>query len=352
MRIDSKYSTLLNAMIMTRLPKYLWLPCLLLAALFVACTSTDVDGSDVGQSPDSNASEADTADDADDVNDDAHDGGDIPNGDQFSWAQEPLDIPGVSYHTFESTAVDDTVGIHVFAPQPYHAQTDQVFPVLYWLHGSLGGRGGIEPLTQLFSYAMREGYVSPFLIVFLDAPPFSLWLDAYDGSANVEELYITELVPFIDAEFRTIASPEGRYVEGFSMGGYGALRYAFLYPDIFGAASSLAAGPLSPDFSDTPAVDEERRQAILDQLFGGDIQGYIDASPWTLAETEFDRFNGEVDLRLVMGELDATRANKEDFHEHLVQLDVDHDFFLIPDVGHQPVALHQGLGEDRWTFYP
>lgn len=269
----------------------------------------------------------------------------------FEWVQEPLDIPRVQYLTFESALLGGPVGVHVFVPVPHDLDEERRFPVLYWLHGSGGGRGGVRPLALEFATAMQQGLVAPFLVVFLESPPLSLWVDAVDG-APVESLVVQELVPFIDETFRTVAGPEGRWLEGFSMGGFGALRYAFLYPEVFGNVSSLAAGPLSPDLSEAPRIREGEDQALLDDLYGGDIETYIAQHPWALAEGLEPGALDNTVLRLAIGALDNSSPNKVVFHEHLEELGVDHDFFLVPGVGHQTQPLLEGLGEARWTFYP
>ena len=63
--------------------------------------------------------------------------------------------------------------------------------------------------------------------------PRSLWADSKDGAAPVETVFIKEVITDVDRAFRTVASREGRILEGFSMGGYGAARLGFKYPQIF-----------------------------------------------------------------------------------------------------------------------
>src|SRR5690606_11774838 len=51
-----------------------------------------------------------------------------------------------------------------------------------------------------------------------------------------------ELVTYIDASHRTVASKEGRAITGLSMGGHGALYLAFRHPDVYGACGSTSGG--------------------------------------------------------------------------------------------------------------
>jgi hypothetical protein len=54
-------------------------------------------------------------------------------------------------------------------------------------------------------------------------------VNSFVGPRNWETFHIAQLLPWIDANFRTFAEYNGRAVAGFSMGGFGALRYAAKY---------------------------------------------------------------------------------------------------------------------------
>ncbi|HMI30444.1 MAG TPA: alpha/beta hydrolase-fold protein [Candidatus Limnocylindrales bacterium] len=53
---------------------------------------------------------------------------------------------------------------------------------------------------------------------------------------NYEDHVIEELIPLVDARYRTLAEPSHRGVIGKSSGGYGALRLGMRHPGVFGAA--------------------------------------------------------------------------------------------------------------------
>lgn len=271
-------------------------------------------------------------------------------GEEPQWVTRAIEAPGVDFRTFDSAAVGCAVSYHVYLPAEYAAEPDRRFPVLYWLHGSLGGLRGIAPLSAHFGSAMREGHVPPMIVVFVNGLRLSMWVDFKDGSIPMETVVIDELVPEIDASFRTIASREGRIVEGFSMGGYGAMRLGLKYPDVFGAASSLAGGPLQKEFTHSPRIDPIRRETVLRTVFGGDHDYYRAQSPWALAEQYARGDRDDLLLRVVIGEEEMLEVTQT-FVEHLEELEIPHTFSLLPGVGHDTRDVLRALGEGGWAFY-
>ncbi|MGI5818908.1 MAG: alpha/beta hydrolase [Armatimonadota bacterium] len=267
------------------------------------------------------------------------------------WVTDAIAAPGVQHRTFESESAGCAVSYHVFLPDEYDAEPERRFPVLYWLHGSLGGLPGIVPLSTHFGSAMRAGHIPPMVVVFANGLRLSLWVDSKDRAMPLETIVVEELVPHIDATFRTIASREGRIVEGFSMGGYGAARLGLKHPEMFGAASSLSGGPLQREFTHSPRTSDAGRAQVLRTVFGSD-HGYFRAlSPWVLAEQNADAVRAGPLLRVVIGEEDEMLAVTREFVEHLTELEIPHAFTLLPGVGHDTRDVLQALGEDGWAFY-
>jgi len=66
-----------------------------------------------------------------------------------------------------------------------------------------------------------------------------------DGSFRHETLFTAELLPHMDAHFRTQASREGRILERFSIGGQGVARLGLKQRRLFGAMSLVGACPPS-----------------------------------------------------------------------------------------------------------
>lgn len=268
------------------------------------------------------------------------------------WVTEDAGVAGVVHRTFESVAAAGPVSYHVYVP-PEHDEPDARLPVLYWLHGTLGGIEGIRPLTAHVAAEIRSRRMPPMLVVFVNGLPRRLWADSKGGSAPVETVFVTELIPEIDRSFRTLATRQGRIVEGFSMGGYGAARIGFAHPDLFAGISILAGGPLDLDLDGPRARRNPRlREFILREVCGGELEYFRTISPWTLAGTAAPalRERGTL-IRQAVGTRDDTRDLNHAFHERLDQSGIAHAYHEIPDVGHDARAVLAALAATDGDFY-
>jgi len=269
------------------------------------------------------------------------------------WVTPVIHAPRLLHRTFYSLTVESKVSYFIYTPELYDADKQRHFPVLYWLHGFGGGLRGVVPLVRHFDTAIRAGETPPMLVVFPNGLADSMWCDSKDGRVPMETVVVKELVPHIDAAFRTIPLREGRLIEGFSMGGYGAARLCFKHHDLFGAVSIIAGGPLQQEFkvNETPRANPIQAQLLLETVYGDDQEYFKAQSPWVLAEQNADALGSRTRVRLIIGDCDATLGNNRRFDVHLTQLRIPHTFTVLPGVGHNPPAVLNALGKANWAFY-
>ena len=55
------------------------------------------------------------------------------------------------------------------------------------------------------------------------------------------DFFLQEFMPHIERNYRIVPGRSGRAISGISMGGYGALRFAFAHPELFSAVSAQSA---------------------------------------------------------------------------------------------------------------
>jgi len=144
--------------------------------------------------------------------------------------------------SFRSTVLHRGVRYCVMLPPGYEKETGKKYPELYFLHGlgeneqtllRSGGWGLIEDLRQ-------QHKIGDFLMV---APEGwdSFFINSADGRDRYSDFFLSEFLPYIETHYRTIRDRRARAVTGLSMGGYGALRFAFAHPELFGSVSEQSA---------------------------------------------------------------------------------------------------------------
>ena len=152
----------------------------------------------------------------------------------FRWVNPLPDgetYEGVRHATFTSPSMGVPVGYCIYLPPQYDqaSHADRRFPVVYDLHGGSPGdertsvRGG---LASVIHRAIANGDVAPAIHVFVNGGAENTYNYPQKDSLGVD-VFVQELIPHIDATYRTIAGRHGRALQGFSQGGRGTTRIMF-----------------------------------------------------------------------------------------------------------------------------
>ncbi|MEX2138045.1 MAG: alpha/beta hydrolase-fold protein [Pirellulales bacterium] len=155
------------------------------------------------------------------------------------WVREKIEAKNSRYEKFRSKTIGQEVSYFIYVPADYERKPEARYPVMYWLHGMSGGQTGIPRLVERYNAVIESGKMPPMLVVFVNGVRNSFYCDSADGKMPVETVIIKDLIPHIDSNYRTIARRDGRIVEGFSMGGFGAAHLGFKYPELFATVSII-----------------------------------------------------------------------------------------------------------------
>jgi enterochelin esterase-like enzyme len=132
----------------------------------------------------------------------------------------------------------------VYLPAGYEDST-QHYPVVYFFpspfDSSFRAIFDKQNAQGIIDHAITAGIIGKFIFVTVDmtTPVGSSWYVNSQATGNWEDFAIKELVPYIDANFRTLPTRDSRGIAGHFMGGYGAIRLAMEHPDIFGSVYAL-----------------------------------------------------------------------------------------------------------------
>lgn len=224
------------------------------------------------------------------------------------------DVHDVSY---PSAINGRDVRVKVYLPPGYESGETR-YPVVYNLHGAGGGspERQWDRTRATLRDAMENRRAEPRIYVFAEGLG-----DRFFISSGIVE----ELIPFIDRRYRTIAAAEGRSIDGFSMGGFGALMIAFQHPELFNSVVSYGAA----------LIDAERLKAHHPSLW---------------LERNADRIRGKLAVRMVCGDADGLFAANVKFKDRLGQLGIPVDWVPVPGVGHDTKGLFERVGLESLKF--
>ena len=172
-------------------------------------------------------------------------------------------------HSFESELLkENALGdphvrpLWVYLPPGYDDESERRYPSVYLIQGLTGQldmwrnrsafrRNPPELMDDLFA----SGQAPPTILVWVDCWTSlggSQFLDS-PGTGRYHSYLCEEVVPWVDATYRTLEAPGQRGLAGKSSGGYGAMVTPMLRPDLFGGFASHAGDALFeacylPDF--------------------------------------------------------------------------------------------------------
>src|SRR5215467_11929853 len=135
------------------------------------------------------------------------------------WFNEPKNLqPGVTHHGYHSGSMNQEVGYNIWLPPGYETSSRR-YPVVYWLHGRNNTESSDQYPVHFLAAAIENGTLPPMILVFASGGSQTNYCDSYDGKYLGETTVIKELIPYIDQHYQTIASRDGRSIQGNVDGG-------------------------------------------------------------------------------------------------------------------------------------
>ena len=202
--------------------------------------------------------------------------------------------------SFPGPVTNVPINFSIYLPEGYSTDLAVSYPVVYHLHGLNGTHVGpqLNLVPSAFEAAHAAGLFGKAIIVFPNGHGNSMWADSHDMLKPAETNFIQELIPYVDANYRTLAERQHRFVQGFSMGGYGAVLYFAKHPTLFCKAVSYDGA-----LHNWPTLVANRPD-IAEEIFDND-EAYFNTSgsPWTYLEANAALWQSDTALSVVVGDL-------------------------------------------------
>jgi enterochelin esterase-like enzyme len=245
----------------------------------------------------------------------------------------------------ESRIVGETYGYGLYLPPSYASTPQRRYPVLYWLHGYTSRPHYAGYFTERLDAAIARGEAPEIIVIGVNGLYSALFCDDVSGARPVERMIMEELIPHVDATYRTLPHRESRGLEGFSRGGFGAAHLAFKYPEQFGLVSMLAGAFHRPE---ALAVE---RPVVFHNYFGGDQARWEAASSYTLA-THLSGGAVRPFARMVVGDADHGQYQGNLlYHDHLLRAGISCDLVVVPGVDHTVRGIYDHYTGNPFAFF-
>jgi enterochelin esterase-like enzyme len=184
----------------------------------------------------------------------------IPAHDQDFYALKNVPHGKVEQILFPSPSTNTSSRAFVYTPPSYTKDIKKRYPVLYLQHGwgedeTAWSNQGHANL--IMDNLIAGGKIKPFIIVMA----YGMTNDVKMGGMKnfkiepFQTVLIDELIPYVDANFRTLADQPHRAMAGLSMGGMETKTITLARPDVFSHFGLLSGGTYAPgDIKDKSKV--------------------------------------------------------------------------------------------------
>jgi pimeloyl-ACP methyl ester carboxylesterase len=176
----------------------------------------------------------------------------IPAHDQYFYALKDVPHGNVVQILFPSPSTGTSLRAFVYTPPGYENERSTHYPVMYLQHGwgedeTAWSNQGHANL--IMDNLIADGKIKPFIIVMT----YGMTNDVRMGGLRnfdvtpFQTVLIDELIPYVDAHFRTIADQPHRAMAGLSMGGMETRSITLARPDVFSHYGLLSGGTYAPE---------------------------------------------------------------------------------------------------------
>ncbi len=194
----------------------------------------------------------------------------IPAHDQDFYALKDVPHGRVQQILFPSKSTNTSRRAFVYTPPEYDKDLTKRYPVLYLQHGwgeneyawSNQGRANL-----IMDNLIAEGKIRPFLIVMTYGMTNNVRIGGGLRNFDIkpfQTVLVDELIPYVDANFRTLSDQPHRGMAGLSMGGMETKTITLNNLDKFSHIGLFSGGTFSmEDVNNTPGFKEKVKLAFV-----------------------------------------------------------------------------------------
>ena len=263
----------------------------------------------------------------------------------FAWVNPlPKDHHRALTHaTFLSPSMSVDVGYCILLPPSYETPgSEKRYPVVYYLHGGRPGseRKSVRLAGTIYDAMKGPDAIAESIYVFVNGGPVSHYNLPDRPEAQGADVFIKELIPHIDANYRTIADRRARGIEGFSQGGRGTMRLSLRHAALFCSAAPGGGG-----------YETERRISESGGYESDTLKFAEGDNVYDLARRYADGDYPKVRWLIYVGTKGFNYENNLAYMKFLDSLGIEYKKLVVPDIDHSGARIYEKKAKQIMRFH-
>lgn len=159
--------------------------------------------------------------------------------------------------------------LYIYTP-PAYGKIDRRYPVLYFINGFTAPADVVYQFADTLDDLINSEEIPPMIVVGVNGVNRlggSFFVNS-PATGNWEDFLVSDVVRYMDTNYRTIADSEARGIAGFSMGGFAALNIGLKHPRVFSTVYALGPGVFAPNGLKKALSDWHSGQARFPNAYG------------------------------------------------------------------------------------
>ncbi len=267
------------------------------------------------------------------------------------WVAKPLPAgfpTNVTHHTYRSAAMQRDVGYCIYLPPGYAKDSARRYPVIYNLHGAGGNETRTVYNAEVLHAGILAGQWPELIMVFPNGGRATMYQDSADGRFPAETTFVRELMPHIDATYRTIADRKGRCIEGFSMGGRGSTHLAMRHPQLFCSLFNQAGNV----YATSALAKTAAANAWPVNYLGTDPAHLLANDPFANLTKNLAAIKTSLRIQVACGMADPDHLKTvREYHAALTKAGVEHTYWEVEGLDHNQRKMIAGRRQTWFDFH-
>lgn len=248
--------------------------------------------------------------------------------------------------SMKSALLNTEVKYSIYLPDGYE-YSERHYPVVYLLNGYQGDEtswieaGGMQ---RIVDHEIEKGNIQEMLIVMPDGDD-RLYMNRTDGTYPFEDMFMKELLPYIESQYRVRKGKRYTGISGLSMGGAGSLKLALKYDKHFGACAAYSSAIFTEESvttSEQDAMNGYVSKAMPDMVNAKGKnrlnKSYEEYDVLQLVKTKDPQLLKTVKIYFDCGDDDFLTLGNAQLHKELIVKQIPHEY-RVRD------------GEHTWPFW-